>query len=162
MNLQEDLTATLEKELGGLGFELVKADISSQGRRRILRLYIDRAETGVTIDDCVHVSRALGLVLDDLDIMSGPYNLEVSSPGMNRALTRPEHYKRFAGREIKIEYFGGDGEKRTVIGVIKSSDAGSLVLSEGDDDVTIEYDRINRANLHGEKWDIGKKDRKRK
>lgn len=156
MDQLENLARVIEEETALLGFELVKFDQASRGRKRVLRIFIDRPESGVTIDDCVKVSKALGLILEDDKLIRGPFHLEVSSPGMNRPLTKSEHFVRFAGREARIELSGDDGRKRTVIGRIESCDGESVVVAAEGREETIALDSIMKARLHGEKWDIGK------
>jgi ribosome maturation factor RimP len=162
MESLERLTALVEKELDDLGFELVKLDMASLGRRTVLRVFIDDPETGVTLEDCVKATRVLGLALEGDEIMPGPYNLEVSSPGINRALSKPEHFIRFTGKEVKIEYSGEGGEKRTAIGIISAADGAAVTISSGSEELRIGMSRILRANLHGEKWEISKRENRKK
>ncbi len=161
MESLERMTSLVAKELDNLGFELVKLDMAARGRRTILRIFIDDPGTGVTLDDCVKVTRALGLALDGEEIMPGPYNLEVSSPGINRVLSKPEHFVRFAGKKAKIEYSAGGGEKKTVIGIITAVDGGGVKVSSGSGELLIDMGRIIRANLHDEKWEIGKRENRK-
>ncbi|MBN2070653.1 MAG: ribosome maturation factor RimP [Candidatus Krumholzibacteriota bacterium] len=149
---KEHLVALLNREIDALGFELVKLDRFSRGRREILRIFIDDAENGVTIDDCVKVTKALGLVLDGDELLPGSYNLEVSTPGMNRPLTKREHFVRFTGKSARVEYLGGQGEKSSLIGEIEGLEDDCLLLSKAGISEKIEFDRIVKANLHGEKW----------
>ena len=156
MELERHLVEVIARELDVLGFELVKIESSLRGRKKIIRIYIDHHERGVTLDDCVHVTKMVGFVLDGEDIMSGPYNLEVSSPGINRPLTKPEHFKRFQGREAKIVHLNEEGEKETAIGDIVDATWASVILSWKGDRIQIPFERLVKANLHGEKWKIPK------
>jgi ribosome maturation factor RimP len=160
----EQISSTVEKEVELLGYELLKLDLISRGRRRVLRIFIDRSEGNVSVDDCVRVSKAVGFVLEGEDLIKGPYNLEVSSPGSNRPLVKPEHFERFAGHGARVEYSGKAGEKRTVIGEIRRiEDRAVVILSEGEE-LALGFDSIVKANLHGEKWEAGGskgRDRKR-
>ena len=157
MDSNQQLNSLIEKELDGLGFELVRLDISSGGRKKIIRLFVDREDGGVSIDDCVRLAKALGLVLEAEDIFTSPYNLEVSSPGINRPLSKPAHFKRFEGREVRVEYSGGEKGKVMVIGVLKAVDEESIIVDDGGNETTVEFRNILKAQLHGEKWEISKK-----
>ncbi|MFB3819922.1 MAG: ribosome maturation factor RimP [Candidatus Methylomirabilales bacterium] len=84
------------------GLELVEVEFRREAAGWVLRLYIDRAEGGVTLDDCQRVSEELGDHLDVADLIDHPYHLEVSSPGLDRPLTREADFVRFAGREARI------------------------------------------------------------
>jgi ribosome maturation factor RimP len=90
--LQELLQPVVE----GLGFECVGVEYQAAGGRNTLCVYID-SEEGITVDDCETVSRQVGAVLDVEDVIRGHYTLEVSSPGLDRPLFTPEHYRRFIG-----------------------------------------------------------------
>lgn len=162
MDRHESLSSIVGEELDRLGYELVKLDFSSRGKKGVVRLFIDRPDGEVTLDDCVKVTKALGLVLDEQDILSGPFNLEVSSPGMNRILTKPEHFVRFAGKEARVEYSASDGGKKSVIGLIGDSGADHVTISAAGGDIRIRTEDILKANLHGEKWEIAKKKENRK
>lgn len=151
----EGLSSVVEKEVGLLGYELVKFVMTSMGRKKVLRLFIDSPEGGVSVADCVKVSKAVGFVLEDDELISGAFNLEVSSPGINRPLVKPEHFERFAGHGARVEYSAGAGEKKTVIGEIARVDGDTvIILSEGKE-TAVGFARIIKASLHGENWDIG-------
>jgi ribosome maturation factor RimP len=150
------LESLIDGELGTLGFELVKLEISIRGRRRILRLFIDHPERGVTLDDCVRVTKAIGFAIDGEGIIPGLYNLEVSSPGINRPLTKPAHFKRFAGRTARIEHTGGAAGRETVIGVIAGADDEAVTVDSDAGTRRIAFKDIIRGNLHGEQWEIPK------
>lgn len=84
------------------GVEVVEAELRGGGKARTLRVTIDKLE-GVTHEDCANVSRDLSTVLDVEDaVPGGPYTLEVSSPGLDRKLLKPEDYTRFTGSRIKV------------------------------------------------------------
>lgn len=143
-------------ELERLGYELVKLEMPVRGKRRIIRLFIDHPDKNVTIDDCVQVTKAIGFVLDGEDVIPGPYNLEVSSPGINRSLTKPAHFRRFGGRTARIERTARDGKKETLIGTIVESDDETVTLHVAGEAKRIAFVEILKANLHGERWEIPK------
>ena len=94
----------LEPILGSFGLSLWELEFKKEGPKWLLRIYIDR-ESGVTLNDCETVSRDLSAALDVEDIIPHAYNLEVSSPGLDRTLTRPEHYERCRGSLAKIKTY---------------------------------------------------------
>ncbi|MEJ2603355.1 MAG: ribosome maturation factor RimP [Gammaproteobacteria bacterium] len=98
---EDEIRRLLEPAIEGMGYELVDLDARIGGRNGLLRLYIDSAD-GVGLDDCEKVSNQVSGVLDVEDPIPGEYVLEVSSPGLDRPLTRPEHFERFTGHEAKI------------------------------------------------------------
>ena len=83
-----------------------------------------------------------------------PYNLEVSSPGMNRPLAKPEHFLRFKGKTAKIVIMEGEGSTRTRIGEIVDAAGDSVIISVNGEEEEIPFDKISKANLHGEKWKV--------
>jgi ribosome maturation factor RimP len=159
MDPQDHLEELVDRELANLGYELVKLEVSIRGRRRIVRIFIDRIDGGVTLDDCVQVTRAIGFVLDGEQIIPGPYNLEVSSPGINRSLTKPTHFERFKGHTARIEHAADSGRKETLIGTIVDADDAAVTVTEAGETRRISFGSILKANLHGEHWGIPKKTR---
>ncbi len=97
----ERIRLLAEPILADRGLELVEVEFQREGRGWILRLYMDRAG-GVTLDDCQQVSEELGDHLDVEDLIDHPYHLEVSSPGLDRPLTREADFLRFAGKAARI------------------------------------------------------------
>ncbi|HKS93313.1 MAG TPA: ribosome maturation factor RimP [Gammaproteobacteria bacterium] len=96
--MRETLLRIIEPAVNGLGYELVELEF--QGK--LLRLYIDQPQ-GVTLDDCEKVSRQIGAVLDVADPVPGAYTLEVSSPGLDRPLRKPEDFSAQSGKRARIE-----------------------------------------------------------
>jgi ribosome maturation factor RimP len=97
--------------LESMSLSLWDMEFQKQGPKWLLRIYIDR-ESGVTLNDCESVSRDLSAVLDVEDIIPHAFTLEVSSPGLDRTLTKPEHFVRFAGSTVKVKtYQPIDGQK---------------------------------------------------
>ena len=158
MNSSE-LEKVIAPELEGLGFECVKLEIVGSPRSPIIRLYIDREE-GVSIKHCAMVSRALGLVLDDLDPFPGRYLLEVSSPGNNRPLTKEEHFVRFSGREARVQFKDPAEGKQTCTGILRSCADGVILLDTDDGEKRIKLTDIIKANLFAQEYKIDKKQKR--
>src|SRR6266540_5727424 len=83
------------------GIEVVEVELKGGGRNQLLRISIDKPE-GVTHSDCELISHQVGTILDVEDVVPGHYTLEVSSPGVERKLLKPQDYERFYGRKVKI------------------------------------------------------------
>ena len=101
----EKIRQILDPILESMGLSLWEMEFQRQGPKWLLRIYIDRESGGVTLNDCEQVSRDLGMALDVEDIISHAYTLEVSSPGLDRTLTRPEHFVRFIGSTVKVKTY---------------------------------------------------------
>ena len=95
------LTSLARRVVESMGFELVGVDYFQRGAGATLRVYIDH-ERGIDLDDCAGVSHQLSGVLDVEDPLPGQYDLEISSPGLDRPLVFPEHFERFAGSHVRI------------------------------------------------------------
>jgi ribosome maturation factor RimP len=156
---KRELEKVIGPELAVLGFECVKLELLGTPKNPIVRLYIDKPG-GVSIKHCASVSRAIGLVLDQMDPFPGRYLLEVSSPGNNRPLTKEEHYVRFVGREAKIQCEDTEQGKKTYTGRIRSCINGLLVLDTVEGEQSIRLSEILKANLFGQEYKIDKKRKK--
>src|SRR4051794_27633250 len=139
------------------GLEIFAIQLRRDAPGLVLRIQIDRpggaaaAEDSVSVEDCAHVSRDLRAILDVEDVVPTAYTLEVSSPGLDRPLRRPDDYRRFAGRLAKIvmsERVDGQGFFRGRLGGVDGGD----VLIDGDDGKThrVPIEVITRANLEVE------------
>jgi ribosome maturation factor RimP len=133
-----DLQQHIEERLAGLdpGIELVALQ---NPRPDALRLYIDHPQ-GVDLSLCERVTKHLGELLID-------YSLEVSSPGLERPLTKPEHFRRFRGRRVRVRTREALGGRRNFSGTISDADARGVSVDLGDRSVTIPHERIRRSNL---------------
>jgi ribosome maturation factor RimP len=109
----EDIVSIIEPSLEAMGYRLVRVAFLG-ARRATLQVMAERIDDApMTVDDCTEISRSVSALLDVADPIAGAYTLEVSSPGIDRPLTRPEDYDRFAGFEAKIELGRPlDGRKR--------------------------------------------------
>jgi ribosome maturation factor RimP len=95
--LREELTRRLQALLGEELFDLWDLDLASEAGRTVVRIALDRP-TGVTIADCAYWNKKIGRYLEAENVVPGSYVLEVGSPGIERTLSRPEHFSRFVGR----------------------------------------------------------------
>jgi ribosome maturation factor RimP len=108
----EQVRHLLDPILESMGLSLWDLEFHKQGPRWLLRIFIDRESGDVTLGDCETVSRDLSVALDVEDIISHAYTLEVSSPGLDRTLSKPAHFIRFTGSKVRIKtYQSIDGQK---------------------------------------------------
>lgn len=123
----DELRTLLEPTVERLGYELTDLEARLSGKSGVLRLFIDRPD-GVGLADCEKVSRAVSALLDVEDPIPGHYDLEVSSPGLDRKLTKPAHFQRFTGETVKVQMrFPIDGRRR-FRGRLLSTDDTNIVL----------------------------------
>jgi ribosome maturation factor RimP len=128
------------------GIELVHIECQREAGGRILRLYIDRPG-GVTLDDCINISRQSSDLLDVFLEDAGPYNLEVSSPGSNRPLGKKIDFDRFKGKRVTIKSaFPVEGKKK-ISGILLGISEDLVSVSTGDRTVSIPYHEILTARL---------------
>jgi ribosome maturation factor RimP len=144
--VQERLTALLEPVIADLGYELLLLEFSPHKGGASLRLYIDAAE-GVGLEDCEKVSREVAAVLDVEDPIRQSYRLEVSSPGLDRPLVKPEHFRRFRGEQVKVETLAPVGNRRRFRGALLEAGDRDIVLQLPEGPVTLAYADIERARL---------------
>ncbi len=134
--------------IGDMGYELIGVEYVASGKHSILRIYID-IDNGIGIEDCEKVSRQLSAIFDVEDPISGQYNLEVSSPGVERPLFHIGHYQRFLGNDIKLRMVRPIDGQRKFSGAIGSvsevNNTIELVTELGP--VTLDIDMIEKANL---------------
>jgi len=135
-----------------LGLELVDVELRREGRGSVLRVLIDRAGGGVSLDELTAASREISDALDVRDdAVPGAYTLEVSSPGVNRPLTRPGHFPAYVGKRVHVQTRKGIGSRHSFRGVLTAAGPESITVT-GDDHVAheIAFDAITRANYQYE------------
>jgi ribosome maturation factor RimP len=144
MKVPERLTRLVEPVVVGLGYELVGVEFDS--RHRVLRVYID-SDAGITIDDCSRVSHQLSGVLDVEDPIPGDYQLEISSPGMDRPLFTPAHYERFKGSLARLQLLRPVDGRRKFKARLLGLQADKVLLQDGETRFEIPFESIDRARL---------------
>jgi len=142
-----ELWVLLEPVVKPEGLELIEIEFQRESRGWILRLYLDKVN-GVTIHDCTSLSRQASDLLDVEDIISVPYTLEVTSPGLNRPLRRPQDFARYIGSEIRVRIKNQQGKRRNFRGKLLDFTE-KVIKLEGTDGNVFEFDLndIVRCNL---------------
>lgn len=129
-----------------LGYELWHLELAGAGSNRLLRLYID-AEAGITLEDCEAVSHDVSVLLDVEDPITGHYQLEVSSPGLDRPLVTVEHFARFVGAMANVKLFAPIDGQRKLVGVIRGVAGDELRLECEHKTVAVPLSGIAKARL---------------
>jgi len=142
----DNVQKPIEAAVRGLGYELVGVEYLPQGRRSLLRVYIDTPD-GVTVDDCERVSHQVSGALDVDDPIRGQYVLEVSSPGLDRPLFTADHFRQFAGRRVRLRISPPLEGRRNFSGVLQGLRDKLVVLAEEEGEVEIPLQHIEQARL---------------
>ena len=140
------MATLLEPTVVRLGYELSDLEVRLGGKGGLVRVFIDRPE-GVGLADCERVSEAVSALLDVEDPVPGHYDLEVSSPGLDRKLTKIEHFQRFTGDTVKIKTrFPIEGRRR-FRGRLVSADEDRILVEVDGESHTLELATIDTARL---------------
>ena len=138
----------IEPTVRALGITLWDVRFVKEGASYYLRVYIDK-EGGVGIDDCVAVSHAIDPIIDEADPIDKQYYLEVCSPGIDRELTRDEHFSAAEGEKITVKLFSAVDGKKELTGTLKNSENG-LTLVTGQGEITLTRSQISKAYIKSE------------
>jgi ribosome maturation factor RimP len=154
------LLAPIRDHIAGLGFELVDLRRTGPLQRPILQVRVDRPDSrpgqGVTADDCAAISRSLERFLETRAMVGPRYVLEVSSPGFERPLRWPEHWRRFIGRDARVRAKSLPGRSRVRI-VAVPDDEHVIVRRDDGTDLTLAFDAIREATLVADVEVFGKR-----
>ena len=131
----------------GEGMEVVDVELRPEGSRRgrVLRLYLDK-HGGPNIDELGRVSRQLSELLDTQDIVEGSYTLEVSSPGINRPLKKPEHFQRFIGKRVRVRTGDMIEGRRSFLGILKEVTGEKIKIEVEGKQYDIPFSTIEKSN----------------
>jgi ribosome maturation factor RimP len=146
----QDLWMLAEPHVRDLGFDLIEVQFGRESTGMVLRLYIDKAEGtagSVTHEDCERVSRDLSAALDVADKISSAYQLEVSSPGLDRPLRRERDFARFVGESVRVRLNDGVEGRRNFSGTIQAAGNGRVEIACDGRSYELPIDDIARANL---------------
>ena len=140
------LNSMLQPLVEDLGYEFVGLEYSGNPKNSTLVIYIDKPE-GIAVEDCETVSREVAALLDVEDPISGQYNLEVSSPGLDRPLFTVEQFEQFSGEEVKLTAFAPVEGRRKFNGKILGAADGTVRLEQDGNEVSLEFSNIAKARL---------------
>jgi ribosome maturation factor RimP len=140
---RDRITAAVTAPLGALGLDIEAVELSPAGKRRLLRIAVDR-DGGVTLDDIAEATREVSRAIDDSDAMGeAPYTLEVTSRGVDRPLTLPRHWRRNRDRLVKVTTTSGE----TLTGRIGASDEDGVTLDVSGRARTLAYADVAKAHV---------------
>ena len=144
----EKVQEITERVAGDAGLEVVDVQMLGGGGSRLLRIFIDKPE-GVTHADCEHISQHVGTILDVEDVIpGGKYTLEVSSPGLERKIARPQEFERFVGKKVKVVLRQPVENQRTWVGALRNFAEGIITLEPSPGkSVQFPLELVERANL---------------
>jgi len=146
------IEAMVKETVEGLGLELYEFKYVQSKRKKTLNIVVDHSSRSISIGDCERVSKAIGPAIDEQDLIDGSYFLEVSSPGVERALRKTEDYRRFTGETVKV-IMKNPVEKRMVfIGKMNNynEEKNEITVLERDSkrEFTLSIDEIKKARLY--------------
>ena len=144
-NAAERVYSLIKDTVEACGVELWDVRYLKEGASWYLRVFIDKAD-GINIDDCTNVSHAIDPIIDEADPIDASYYLEVCSPGIERELTRPEHFSKMVGETVKIKLYKAIDGKKEFIGILKSADEKILLDADGAE-LEFGFKDISKANL---------------
>ena len=145
---QHYLADIIEPVVDALGFETVRI-LTIGDSNPVLQVMIENKDyqKELTVDDCATVSRAISAVMDEKDPIDGKYTLEVSSPGLDRPLTKIEHFKRYVNYVIKLETVEAVEKRKRFKGIIKSVRENKIILDMDGIDYEIAFENVSKAKI---------------
>lgn len=133
------------------GMRIYDIEFVKEGANKVLRLYIDKKDGRVSIDDCETVSRKLSDLLDADDFIEDAYILEVSSPGIERVLKYDFHFEEAVGEDVEIKLFKAiDGTKNLIGTLVSGSEKGDVTISINEEEQIIKRENISQVKIHFE------------
>ena len=144
----QDLTNMFAPVIESMGYELVGVEFHGGEHHGVLRVYIDQ-EKGITVDDCAAVSRQISALLDVEDPITHAYDLEVSSPGLNRPLFKADDFARYAGNRAKVRLAVALDGRKNFSGVLKgiNADSNEVIIDVDNELFYLPLRDIAKANL---------------
>lgn len=142
----DKLAPELERTLDSFGFELVQVKLGGRPGSQTLTILMDKPG-GVTVADCRYMASRLSVLLDAIDPIPGHYTLVVSSPGVNRPLTRDTDFERFAGENIALRWSTPDTGPRTVRGRLLGTLHGMVRIVVDGQEIAVPLDAVETANI---------------
>ncbi|OUR62445.1 ribosome maturation factor RimP [Colwellia sp. 39_35_sub15_T18] len=143
---EQKLTDMLRPAVEETGKELLGVEFISAGNNSVLRLFIDH-ENGIDVDDCAEVSRQVGAILDVEDPISSEYNLEVSSPGVDRPLFELSHFRQVVGETINVKLSMPLNGRRKFKGILAAIENDTLIIEVDGIDYELTINNVDKANL---------------
>lgn len=144
--IADKVWALVEEAVLAQGVELWDVRFVKEGASYYLRIFID-SEKGIDIDDCTNVSHAVDPILDEADPIDKSYYLEVCSPGLERELTRDEHFVKMQGQKVTVKLYRALNGAKEITGLLKNFENGNLTLDVNGEDMTLLKADISKVHL---------------
>lgn len=144
-NSAEKVSELIKDAVASHGIELWDVRFVKEGASWYLRVYIDKPE-GITIDDCSDISHTIDPIIDEADPIDVSYYLEVCSPGLERELVKPEHFKKYINSTIKVKLYKAENGIKEFTGILKSYEDVMIIEVDGEQHA-FELKNISKANL---------------
>lgn len=161
MALADELIAALEPRAREHGLELVTVEVTGGGTHRIVRVFLDR-EGGIDIDAIAGADPWISDVLDCVPHLSGPFTLEVSSPGIERPLRTREHFVRFTGENVSVHTHRPIDGRSRFTGVLAGFEGDDVVIRADDRELRVPFGEIERARLKADFGTVIERDGKQR
>ena len=152
-SITDKVKALISPYLSEQGMRVYDLLYVKEGKTRFLRLYIDKPQGLISMDDCENVSRHLSDLLDETDFIPEQYVLEVSSPGIERKLKYDWHFDEAIGKTVEVKLFSKINNQKSLVGTLLSgSEKGAVSLKVLEDEVTIEGKEIAEVSIYFDFW----------
>ena len=151
--LTDSIEAKISPEVEALGYEVEYTEYVKEGEAKIFRVVIDKAGVSLTTDDCEIVSRKIETTVDSLMAKDEAYVLEVSSPGLERALKNNKLYKKYIGNNVRIKLYKKIEDAKEIVGTLVESKEDYIVLLIDNKQIKIERENIACGNTVYEFWE---------
>lgn len=149
-NIADTVTSLIKEAVEAQGVSLWDVRFVKEGADWFLRIFIDKEE-GVGIDDCVNVSHAIDPIIDEADPIDRSYTMEVCSPGLGRELTRPEHFEKMSGEEIKVKLYKALNGSKELLGTLISFND-NLVIKTDAGEISLEKNEVAKVCLNDDNF----------
>lgn len=144
--IEEKIEELISKTINNLGYELYDIEYVKEGKDYYLRIFIEKPNETISIDDCEIVNNIVNPILDEADIIKDQYFLEISSTGIEKKLRKPKHYMKAIGKDIKIKLFTNNEEgKKEIEGKLKNIEDEYLIIEKDGKDLKIELSNVAQA-----------------
>ena len=143
-SIAETVRALAEPVAAELGLEIWDVEYVKEGADMYLRIIIDKDE-GIDIEDCERMSRAIDPLLDEADPIEESYRLEVSSPGIERDLTRPEHFEKCMGEKVEVRLFAPLEGRKQIVGILSAYDGNEITIDENGENVILPKKSVSKV-----------------
>lgn len=142
-SIEERVEKLIISKVEELGYSLYDVQYAKEGKDYFLRIFIDKQDGGIDLNDCEKVNDGINELLDEADYIKEQYFLEVSSPGIERLLRKDKHLQSAIEKEIEINLFKPLNGKKQFIGILKEFDNEKLIISETNSNEIMEIERKN-------------------